>query len=83
MLAAAEVPFHLEFCFQVDIFVSHHIIDIQTLSKIMKNCISKMDFYVSPMIAIEAIESEGLLCASGGHEDLIVDDSWQDFLEED
>lgn len=82
MLAAAEVPFHLEFCFQVDIFVCHYIIDNQT-SADMKKIITVIKQYVSPEIVLETIESEGVLCASGGHDSFIEDDSWGDRIEEE
>lgn len=81
MLVAAEVPFHLEFCYQVNIFVSHYIIDNQT-SADMKKIITGMNPYESPEIVLETIENEGLLCASGSHESLTEDDSWGELLED-
>lgn len=80
-MAAAEVPFHLEFCYQVDIFVSHYIIDNQT-SADMRKIITGMNPYESPEIVLETIENEGLLCASGSHESLTEDDSWGELLED-
>lgn len=81
-MAAAEVPFHLEFCYQVDIFVSHYIIDNQT-SADMKKIITGMNPYESPEIVLETIENEGLLCASGKHQGFTESDDWMDLLEED
>ena len=78
---AAEVPSHLEFFYQVDIFVSHYIIDNQT-SADMKKIITGMNQYESPEIVLEAIENEGFLCASGSHESLTEDDSWGELLED-
>lgn len=49
----------------------------------MKKIITVIKQYVSPEIVLETIESEGVLCASGGHDSFIEDDSWGDRIEEE
>lgn len=78
---AAEVPFHLEFCFPIDIFVSHSRIENQ-ISADMKKIIAGTGSYESPEIVLVTIENEGFLCASGSHESFIEDDSWGELLED-
>lgn len=48
----------------------------------MKTCNSYAEGgYVSPAAEIYELTSEGVICASGTHESLTEDDSWQDLFE--
>lgn len=76
------MPYHLEFCFRVDIFVNHYIIENQT-SAYMKKIRNGMNPYESPEIVLETIENEGLLCASGTHQGFTESDDWIDIFEEE
>lgn len=71
----------MEFSLSGSIFTNHTILEpliLMTMNKIVLKT-----GYVSPEIEVFSIEGEGTFCLSGNHELFTLDETWEEYLEDE